>query len=836
MAVFIPPKGTDEKLSGLTLFEGELVYNTTKQQFYTGDGQTKGGFPIVANQADVPTKLSELENDCGFINDYTEADEIFKAASGQFATKDEIATLISAETDPIFAELSSRFATNLSVNNKVAEEISSLHEVVSEETNAKIQDAVSDIDATYVAKTDLVDELLTKADAKDITDLEVSLSGYAKKDDLDDYVTVAAAANFARNADIPKNAQDIAGDSFTVSGTITDANNVEHPLYSQITKTAIRLKTDGDLGSTELKNTEWQDKVFTVDIGVNNVVSGFCASAFGKGNKAIGAYSFAHGYKTFANNAAAHAEGHNNNANGSYSHAEGQSTVADGSYAHAEGCGVHANGQWSHAEGGEGAEANGSKSHAEGRGKTFGDFSHAEGMYAVASGVCAHAEGNSCQAIGEVSHAEGYSTNVSGVGAHGEGKTTWTGGNYAHAEGEATHADFECSHAEGSYMNTAEAYQHVEGKYGVAASGYQHVVGGGTSESRKNIQTLDWEGNLWNAGNVEAADFIAGDDKLSDKAGKDEAASLADAAEANSISVAQSSYEILMGYIDYLQNQIIALKQTNPETYEVLAPVNDATQDAIITVSSTVTSGEFGSAVANVTAKSIQVKDLEVEGMRMNYVATEDVKISNFESSGTLPKTVSNASTSINTNGYITIKDCTIGQNGYNAIEIGWTTAPSNVTIDNVHFAGKFSNNVITIFDTADDAVINITNCAFDDCSNPIRLSNRSNVKVTLNIVNCEFTQWEGDHAGGTLAYNGMIICQDYTSNTVEEVAEINRFAPEKIKINIINCTHNGEKIMFENQAEVCCTADEVQLLYVYADKGGMVAYEDYCYPQLTVR
>lgn len=227
MAIFFPPKGTDEKLSGLTLFEGELVYNTTKKQFYTGDGQTKGGFPIVANQTDVPTKLSELENDCGFITTAGELDEIFKSVSGQFATKDElstkaessdimaisafldnfatkseIASLISSETDPVFAELSSRFATNLSVNNKVAEEISGLHEVITEEMNAKIQDAVSDIDATYVAKTDLVDELLAKADAEDVAALEASLSSYAKKTDLDDYVSTATAANFAKGSDV----------------------------------------------------------------------------------------------------------------------------------------------------------------------------------------------------------------------------------------------------------------------------------------------------------------------------------------------------------------------------------------------------------------------------------------------------------------------------------------------------------------------------------------------------------------------------------------------------------------------------------------------------------
>lgn len=304
----------------------------------------------------------------------------------------------------------------------------------------------------------------------------------------------------------------ISGSAIRVEQEITDISGNTHTLYFEGAGASLKLKTDGDLGSTELKDTEWQDKIFKIDVGVNNIVSGFIATAIGKGNSAIGPYSFAHGYKTFANAAAAHAEGHNNSANGGYSHAEGQSTIADGSYSHTEGCGAKAAGQWAHAEGGEGSEANGEKSHSEGRGKAYGDLSHAEGNYAVTSGMCAHAEGTSTAAIGESAHAEGYSTKATGSCSHAEGKLTYADASFSHSEGEATHAGFECSHAEGCYMNTAEMYQHVEGKYGVAVSGYQHVIGGGTAEARKNIQTLDWDGNQVNAGTLTAADFIlAGD-------------------------------------------------------------------------------------------------------------------------------------------------------------------------------------------------------------------------------------------------------------------------------------------------------------------------------------
>jgi len=57
--------------------------------------------------------------------------------------------------------------------------------------------------------------------------------------------------------------------------------------------------------------------------------------------------------------------------------------------------------------------------------------------------------------------------------------------------------------------STAEAYQHVEGAYNVPLTGYQHIVGGGDEiNGRKNIQTLDWQGNLFNAGTVAANDII----------------------------------------------------------------------------------------------------------------------------------------------------------------------------------------------------------------------------------------------------------------------------------------------------------------------------------------
>ena len=128
-----------------------------------------------------------------------------------------------------------------------------------------------------------------------------------------------------------------------------------------------------------------------------------------------------------------------------------------------------------------------------------GDYSVAEGLSTTASGMCSHAEGGYSQATGDRAHAEGYST-ASAFAAHSEG-------NHTTASGKS-------SHSEGVYTIAQKAGQHVEGRYNVADTGrtfagveeygsYAHIVGNGTSDSaRSNAHTLDWDGNVWFAGDV----------------------------------------------------------------------------------------------------------------------------------------------------------------------------------------------------------------------------------------------------------------------------------------------------------------------------------------------
>lgn len=157
---------------------------------------------------------------------------------------------------------------------------------------------------------------------------------------------------------------------------------------------------------------------------------------------------------------------------------------------------------------GENVETSGNYSYAEGFGTTAsGNYSHAEGCITKTSKSCSHAEGYGTKALGEYSHAEGYCTKALGDFSHAEGIESEASKNFSHAEGSKTVASGYFSHAEGYSTEARGMHSHVQGKYNVVdeSNKYAHIVGGGTYENkRKNIHTLDWDGNAEYAGDVAA--------------------------------------------------------------------------------------------------------------------------------------------------------------------------------------------------------------------------------------------------------------------------------------------------------------------------------------------
>ena len=230
---------------------------------------------------------------------------------------------------------------------------------------------------------------------------------------------------------------------------------------------------------------------------------------------------------------------YNNTASSDYSHAEGQNTVASGETAHAEGY----------------------------RGNASGDYSHAEGKSTCAQGVGSHTEGyninydgiTSYKAQGAGSHIEGYSQGsvISyGEGSHIEGYTDASvirrcNGKGAHIEGcnSTTNDGTDAAHVEGYYTIADAAYHHIEGKYNLQDGDamYQHIAGNGTSSNRSNSHTLDWQGNAVFAGTVSnsGADYAEYFEWLDENDNVDDRVGYIVTLEGNKIKFANSEDDVL---------------------------------------------------------------------------------------------------------------------------------------------------------------------------------------------------------------------------------------------------------------------------------------------------
>ena len=167
---------------------------------------------------------------------------------------------------------------------------------------------------------------------------------------------------------------------------------------------------------------------------------------------------------------------------------------------------VEASGQYSNAEG-ERTRATGRGSHAEGGAGTIASnkYAHGEGYGTTASGQAAHSEGYNTYATGNYSHASGYNSKATAGMATAQNYGTEANGQCSHAEGFATVANQTATHAEGGGTIASSKYQHVQGKYNVedTEGEYAHIVGGGSdANNRRNIHTVDWDGNAEYAGDV----------------------------------------------------------------------------------------------------------------------------------------------------------------------------------------------------------------------------------------------------------------------------------------------------------------------------------------------
>lgn len=120
-----------------------------------------------------------------------------------------------------------------------------------------------------------------------------------------------------------------------------------------------------------------------------------------------------------------------------------------------------------------------------------GDNSAAIGTNCKAYSFASFAIGQFCSVNGNNSFAGGYGCSALAGNSFVDGNSSTTLG--------------ACSYAQGDHVTASQYCQHVQGRYNIedTQNKYAHIVGGGTSSTdKKNIHTLDWQGNAVFAGDV----------------------------------------------------------------------------------------------------------------------------------------------------------------------------------------------------------------------------------------------------------------------------------------------------------------------------------------------
>lgn len=218
-------------------------------------------------------------------------------------------------------------------------------------------------------------------------------------------------------------------------------------------------------------------------------------------------------------------------------------------------------------------------------------------------------------------------------------------------------------------------------------------------------------------------------------------------------------------------------------------------------------------------------KDYKISGSTESTVLKikgNSLDMSNVVASGVVEKSTSNTVFSINEASTVNIANSTFNTSAYNMIEVGLSSSnhPNEVTISDCNF-DTTSNNAINVFSFADNAVLNIKNCHFNQVSNMLRISNMTSATgITINIENCTIDKWE------TGEYAGMVLLQEHPTGA-------SSFS--NITINIKNVTGpNGLITAPSSFADICGTKDNNQIVYVYADNE-IKSYNPIIYPTINI-
>ena len=342
------------------LKNGQRVYDTTNEVWYTGDGITEFEF-LVPDKTDLSNYYTKTE-----IDEKIDNSEIGDVDLSNYYTKEEVESVVedidfvvTAEIQPTDETLSNFTVVNPShtyteIKSAVddGKNCVGIFTIPGLGTSVTQNILVSELGISFVTTPSPVFENGTTTNATvvfspDETQKVISYNYYdAYAVDKRFYTKEYTESLIENKIDKDEPFGLAYGIDYGTQFQLNIGDSNSSSTYMFYTKSQIDENT---VGQHYKENDEIKGEIFN-DYD-NNKASGECSHAEGDRTKALGLASHAEGVYTIASGECSHAEGDMTQALGNHSHAEGHNTQAIGSHSHTEGRDTIASGENSHSEG-----------------------------------------------------------------------------------------------------------------------------------------------------------------------------------------------------------------------------------------------------------------------------------------------------------------------------------------------------------------------------------------------------------------------------------------------------------------------------------------------------
>lgn len=280
-----------------------------------------------ANTSDIPTAVSDLTNDTGFITSSALPTDLSDLNNDEgFITSEDVPTKVSELTND------SGYATTTQVATAKSEAISTASSDATSKANTAESNAIStaSADATSKANTAQANAIATAS-----ADATTKANAAAKT--ATDYLSIATGGVYVHDSTTPADYTDSDANGVLITDDIDIIRSGSS--VAEFGSSGARIGQSNRTHSVLNANGIWfYDDTGITPIAYFSYLAGAPFFTFGtrQSGTMVGRYSFAEGDNVVASGITSHAEGFGTQATGHYSHTEGYNTKADGYYSHAQ--------------------------------------------------------------------------------------------------------------------------------------------------------------------------------------------------------------------------------------------------------------------------------------------------------------------------------------------------------------------------------------------------------------------------------------------------------------------------------------------------------------------